>query len=134
MSTFPVSLNVTRKLAFATLLGATCLASPLAMAQMADPYASSSQTTTTTTTNVPPPAANNYSTTTTSKAIDPTGAEVVKNKSYASGPDGTRATSSTEIQTPDGGSKTITHEEHTNPPTSTTTTSRSSVSSDTYVH
>jgi hypothetical protein len=132
MSTFPVSLNVSRKLAFAALLGATCLASPLAIAQAPD-Y-SSSQTTTTTTTNVPPPVTNQYSTTTTSKSIDPYGAETVKNKSYTSGPDGTRATSTTEVQTPDGGSMTTTHEEHTNPATSTTTTSRSSVSSDTYAH
>lgn len=135
MSANSLSLDFPRKLAIASLFGATCLAAPLTVAHaqsVTDPVSSSySQTTTTTSTA---PAANSYSTTTATKSVDANGAEVEKNKTYVSGPDGTRASSTTEVHTPDGGSVTSTHQEYTNNPTVATTSTHTSTSTSTDIH
>lgn len=138
MSKSSTSIDFTRTIAITALFGAACLAAPLSMAHaqsvdttpLSAPGSSSySQTTSTTSTA---PGLNNYSATSATKSIDANGDEVVKNKTYVATPAGTRASSVTEVKTPDGGSMTTTHEEHTSNPSVETTSTHTSTSTETH--
>jgi hypothetical protein len=87
---------------------------------------SSSSDTTTSTQSTTVPAVGSYSSTKSQKTIDSNGTETDKSRSYTSGADGTKASSSSLTTTPDGSKLSTSHEERTaGPPTDITTTNRS---------
>jgi hypothetical protein len=83
---------------------------------------SSSSTQSTTTTVVPP--VGSYNSTETRRSTDSNGVETDKSSSYNSGPNGSKATSSSRTSSPDGSVQSMSHEKQTESPDGVSTTSK----------